>query len=65
LTPRENELGEVFMKEGKVGCGDVVSEDGVVYLVDEDAEEGASIIARVGLGLRLGLGDRCGDGGGK
>jgi hypothetical protein len=45
--------------------GNVVSEDGVVHLVDEDAEEGVGFIARVGLELRLGLGDRCGGGGGK
>jgi hypothetical protein len=45
--------------------GNVVSKRGVVYLVDKDTEEGVGLIARVGLELRLGLGDECGGDGGK
>ena len=40
--------------------GNVVSEGGIVYLVDENTEEGVGLIAGVDLELRLGLGDECG-----
>ena len=38
----------------------VVSERGVVDLVDEDAEEGDSLVTRVGLELGLDVDDECG-----
>ena len=37
--------------------GNVVSEGGVVHLVNKNAEEGCSFVTRVGLQLRLELGD--------
>ena len=45
--------------------GSVASERGVVDLVDEDAEEGGSLIARVGLELRLDIKDESGRDGGE
>ena len=47
------------MREG----GGVVSERGVVDLVDEDAEESDGLVTRVGLELRLDIENECsGDG---
>ena len=44
----------------------VVSEGGIVDLVDEDTEEGDSLITRIGLELRLDIDDESrGDGGEK
>ena len=40
--------------------GSVDTEGGVVDLVDEDPEEGGSLLARVGLELRLDVDDECG-----
>ena len=45
--------------------GSVPSEGGVVDLVDEDAEEGGSLIARVGLELGLDIENECGSDGGE
>ena len=51
-------------RRGGLGeSGNVVSEGGVIYLVDKDTEKGIGFVARVDLELRLGLGDeRSGDG---
>ena len=40
--------------------GSVGAESGVVDLVDEDSEEGGSLLARVGLELRLDVDDEGG-----
>ena len=45
--------------------GSVTSEGGVVDLVDEDAEEGGSLVTRVRLELRLDIEDECGGDGGE
>ena len=45
--------------------GSVVPEGGVVDLVDEDAEEGGSLVTRVGLELGLDVEDECRGNGGE
>ena len=40
--------------------GNVVSEGGVVDLVNEDTEESGGLVVRVGLELRIDLDDECG-----
>ena len=40
--------------------GNVVSESGVVNLIDKDTEEGIGLVPLVRLELRVGLGDECG-----
>jgi len=45
--------------------GRVVSEGGVVDLVDEDTEEGDGLVVRVGPELRLDIDDECGGDGGE
>ena len=46
-------------------CGSVISEGGVVDLVDENAKESGSLVTRVGPELRLNIEDECGGDGGK
>jgi hypothetical protein len=45
--------------------GNVVSERGVVDLVNEDPEEGGCLVTRVGLQLRVDFDDECGGDGGE
>ena len=45
--------------------GNLVSERGIVDLVNKDAEEGSSLVTRVGLKLRTDLNDECRSDGGK
>ena len=45
--------------------GNIVSECGVIDLIDKDAEEGDSLVARVWLKLRVDLGNKCGGNSGK
>jgi hypothetical protein len=45
--------------------GNVASERGIVDLVNQDAEEGGSLVTRVGLKSRIDLNDECGGDGRK
>jgi len=46
-------------------CGNVVTESGVVDLVDEDTEESGGLFVGVWLELRVDLDDECGGDGGE
>jgi len=46
-------------------CGNVITEGGVVDLVDEDTEESGSLFVRVLQELGVDLDDECGSNGGK